>query len=202
MRLLSYNDIPITKRSLAYANDFFERVSPVLIDCYKVDEMDIPSMRSAVKRQLIALYEAVDGDLEKQVVLDLGCGVVGGYENENCSRNKREFEPWLLRMLNHGNIRTIGVDNQSQKSELFETYTADLSLENSLLFLADLGITIANSSGVIKSSTFNECGTAPEKLFYAMCGSLEQVLPTEGLFVIDRPNYLNLQPRPYFTQTF
>lgn len=88
-------------------------------------------------------------DFRKKKVLDLGCGSTGGsYDFDMMQKEewgRRHFEPWFPRVLHMLGVKVIGVDYGRLNGEEFENYRLNLLTPDSLKFISNGFIDLANA---------------------------------------------------------
>lgn len=154
------------------------------------------------KDQLKNLLFVVNGieNLRGKTLLDLGCGTVHnnyGIESPlNTDYPIHSFEPWACRLLPYLGVKTIGIDINDMEGEKFENYSVNLLEPNSLSFLPDNSVDIANSRWFFESPTLlkliygevvddespERYIRAKEKIKGILIPQLERIVKPEGIF--------------------
>ena len=182
------------------SEDIVENLAGVLIGKYSPgnDSDDFKGIVAlTLYRQLPILMKLIKGDFKGKKILDIGCGSIDSkYERGTA------YGPWLCRALLELGAMPIGVDKNTNRSERFQNYQADLEEKRTglLSFLPSGSVDIVNSAGL-----FTHEGINLKNMEDFLVPEIKRVGKTQGFFVHDEP-YLatglsrlsyRLQPKPY-----
>ena len=131
--------------------------------------------------QLSPIYHALKGNFSKKRVLDLGCGSASG-TYESMEFDPKDYEPWLCRALSELGASPIGVDIGDLRGEVFEHYTKNLLLPNSLDFIGDNSIDVAHAGLLYDSPTLERMGGF-RGLRELLIPQLERIVKSDGFLV-------------------
>ncbi len=136
-----------------------------------------------IKYSLIKMNSVLNGDFTGKYILDLGCGSRSGHLDglPTSSANSR-YEPWLCRALSNTGANPIGLDIGKNYDEEFTHYPVDLTNKDSLGFLEDNSIDLANAKMLFTSMLLQENSTDFKN---NLISQLERVVKPEGVFIYD-----------------
>ena len=159
------------------ARKILDGIKPAFLEKYfDGDLQKYSDAEMSLIRQIYPLV-ALMPNLKDKTVLDLGCGSAS-IEAKFSYLNHRMYEPWLCRALLEIGAKPIGVDINSNDGEKFENYIADFYKPNSLSFLRDNSVDIANAGAIFNLPGFDE-----DKLRKNLIPQLERIVKPEGFFV-------------------
>tara|TARA_Y100000310_G_scaffold337561_1_gene424919 strand:+ start:75 stop:617 length:543 start_codon:yes stop_codon:yes gene_type:complete len=137
-----------------------------------------------IMSQLARIYQAVDNEIEGRKILDLGCGEVSG--NEWDKPGSHTFEPWLCRSLIELGASPVGVDIGDNPKAEFEFYKVNLASPNSLSFLEDNSIDVANANMLFDSPYLHyHLHMKGKTLKENLIPQLERIIKPNGVFLHD-----------------
>jgi len=186
MKIRKYNQTTSEKRypTMNLAGNMEKKLRIFFAEKY-YDKEDESS--TAISNQINYLLFAVSGDLENKKILDLGCGSNNPYLEGMGDFNDRMFEPWLCRGLLELGANPIGIDIGDLSKEKFEHYQLNLLEPNSLHFIPDNSIDIANSHELFNSPYLNfehmGLNSSGKKLKEILIPQLERIVKPKGLFI-------------------
>lgn len=150
-------------------------------------------------KDILYVVKGMD-NLKGKTLLDLGCGTVHnnyGIESPlDTDYPMYSFEPWICRLLPYLGVKTIGIDIENMDDEKFEHYSINLLEPNSLSFLPDNSVDVANSRWFFESPTLLKLiygeevnDKSPERYQIAkseikdiLIPQLERIVKPEGIF--------------------
>jgi len=141
---------------------------------------------------------AMNGQIKRARVLDLGCGSNG--ENAEAELYPGEYYPWFARALHALDIKVVGIDVGSLQGERFEHYEKDLLTPGSLDFLGTGYFDVVYSSRLFSSPELEKrCSgivrpgdadkNARERLRFVLLPQIERVLKKRGYFITSNPEW-------------
>lgn len=188
MREIKYWNVPV----YGTYNDLVSSIIPELKKKYSVTrDEDFDAVELSLASQLPYLLGVATGSIEGKVILDLGCGSKPLPQDSTFYRGRR-FEPWLCRALHLMGAKPIGIDIRGLSGEEFENYGVNLLDENSLGFLPDNSVNIANASWLFDSkylyslqSSLKEQGRPEDRrdLKRHLLPQLERIVKHDGVFL-------------------
>ena len=167
------------------ADNLEKQLVPILVNKYNGGEFDA---RLALLHQLLPLLSVTGGELKDKKILDLGCGSNNLSLEGGGIFDDRMFEPWLCRGLYELDFNPIGIDYGDLKDESFEHYQLNLLDDNSLGFLPDNSIDVANAKGLfsspfLRNKVLNGLNSSEEELRKVLMPQLERIVKPEGWFI-------------------
>ncbi|MDP3988570.1 MAG: class I SAM-dependent methyltransferase [Candidatus Levybacteria bacterium] len=140
-------------------------------------------------RQLAWVLSAVNGDVERKRILDLGCGSTGETKDRGI-----QYQPWLCRALLELEAYPIGVDIGLLDQEKFEAHRIDLLTPDSLNFLPDGYVDVVHSRALFDSpELYKREIELPKSFSYKgdyfmeiLRPQIERVLKPSGAFVYSK----------------
>lgn len=130
-----------------------------------------------------------DHDVRGKIILDLGCGSIGGtYESESMNK-ERQFEPWLSRILHAIGGRPIGIDVGDLSEEHFEHYSRDLTKKEALSMISDDSVDLAFATAFYDSPELGKRSGASfhdsqkESVRQKLLPQLKRVLKDDAVFL-------------------
>lgn len=132
-----------------------------------------------------------DHDIRGKKILDLGCGSTGRTYEANFMNEKRQFEPWVSRILLELGADVTGIDVGKIDEERFTHFNLDLTIDNSLAFIQDesydavLALAFYDSPELRQRTDYIQMAEV-KKILYPQ---IERVLKSDGTYLEDRKIY-------------
>ena len=181
MKIQKYENISSSEfaTSLEASRTLLTKIKPWIIKEYfegnKKDYRE-SGTEFIILNQLTQLNHVLPGGVRNQKVLDLGCGSTEYPKSPLLIT--RMYEPWLCRILKKLKANPIGIDIRTNSIwEGFESYMVNLCNLNSLSFLQDNSIDVANAKSLFDSTFANE------NLKENLIPQLERIVKPEGYFL-------------------
>jgi len=175
-----------------------------LMKCFRFFDSESGRFTENLRKQLAAVYYALDKDLTGKRILDLGCGSTG--DTLESTRSKREVQtygPWLCRLLHKLGVEVTGVDAGSLEGEKFSAFGGvDLLMPESLGFLPSGYFDLVHSSLLYSSPELNKRVTGRtsghgslivgETLATTLMPQIERVLKSDGIYIFYDEDFYSL----------
>ena len=137
------------------------------------------AMAGGLTYVLVALSEGVEG----KTILDLGCGSTDPKIEHGNREITRQYEPWISRALHILGANVIGLDYGPLDGEQFTHYQVDLRNPDSLSFLPDQSVDLANARLLFSSCMMRGTPGASQAMQENLMPQLERILKPEGTFI-------------------
>lgn len=134
-------------------------------------------------------------DVRDKIILDLGCGSTGGTEESGYMNERRQFEPWLSRILHAVGGRPIGIDVGDLSEEHFEHYSRDLTKKEVLSMISDDSVDLAFATAFYDSPEFGKRSDASfhdsqkRSVRQKLLPQLKRVLKDDAVFLESDPAF-------------
>jgi len=177
MNILDYSGViefPEEIRSLRWK--LMREMVPELAKMYgSANEIHV---RTPLIHQMTPVLFALSEDYKGKTFLDLGCG------SNTPELGDRVYEPWLCRALHHLGVNAIGIDLGELDGEQFTHHQTNLLERDSLRFLPDNSVDVANARQLFTSPLYLRHFMEDNvDLWEHLIPQLERIVKPEGTFM-------------------